>query len=206
MFNYQVGAGRMAGMQKARSEETQRRVLAAATALMEEGGLRALQIRAVAERAGCSVGSVYKHYADVDALIIAVNGITLTRIRAAMTAATKGLSGPVVRLKALAAAYLGFARDNANLWRGLFDHDLPDDKPIPEEHRQENVMLLSFIGSEIHALDPSLNEAALAARARTCFAAVHGLVAISLEKRFIGLPGASLSSEMDFLVERLAGR
>ena len=195
----------MAGVQKARREETRRQILAAAAVLMEEGALRALQIRAVAERAGYSVGSVYKHFADLDALVVAVNSGTLVRIRDAMTAATEGVSAPLERLKALAATYLRFARDNVNLWRGLFDHHLPGGKSIPEEHRQENVVLLSFIGREIHALDPGLDENALAARTRTCFAAVHGVVAISLEDRFVGLADDTLPAEMDFLVERLAG-
>ena len=44
-----------------------------------------------------------------------------------------------------------------------------------------------------------------AARTRTCFAAVHGVVAISLEDRFVGLADDTLPAEMDFLVERLAG-
>lgn len=196
----------MAGVQKAKSEETHRRILEAAVALMEEGGLNAVQIRAVAAKAGYSVGSVYKHYADIDALIIAVNAITLQRIRDAMAAATQGLADPVARLKALAHTYLDFARANVNLWRGLFDHHLTGAKEIPEEHRHENIALLAFIGREISDLDPDLDDDALAARTRTCFAAVHGLVAISLEDRFIGLSEETLPVEMDFLVDRLAGR
>ncbi len=196
----------MAGVQKAKSEETHRRILEAAVALMEEGGLNAVQIRAVAAKAGYSVGSVYKHYADIDALIIAVNAITLSRIHDTMTAAIEGLEDPVARLKALAHAYLDFARKNVNLWRGLFDHHLADGKDIPDDHRQQNIALLSFIGREIKTLEPDLNDAALAARTRTCFAAVHGLVTISLEARFVGLSQDTLPVEMDFLVDRLAGR
>lgn len=195
----------MAGVQKAKSEETHRRILEAAVALMEEGGLNAVQIRAVATKAGYSVGSVYKHYADIDALIIAVNAITLQRINDTMTEATEGLADPVARLKALAHAYLDFARANVTLWRGLFDHHLADGKDIPDDHRQQNIALLAFIGREIKTLEPHLNDAALAARTRTCFAAVHGLVTISLEDRFIGLSEDTLPVEMDFLVDRLAG-
>ncbi len=196
----------MAGVQKAKSEETHRRILEAAVALMEEGGLNAVQIRAVAAKAGYSVGSVYKHYADIDALIIAVNAITLQRINDTMTEATEGLADPVARLKALAHAYLDFARANVNLWRGLFDHHLAGAKEIPDNHRQQNIALLAFIGREIKTLEPAMDDAALAARTRTCFAAVHGLVTISLEDRFIGLSEDTLPVEMDFLVDRLAGR
>ncbi|MXN64510.1 TetR family transcriptional regulator [Stappia sp. GBMRC 2046] len=194
----------MAGLQKVKSEETRKRVLGAAVDLMEEGGLDAVQIRSVAERAGYSVGSVYKHYADIDALIIAVNSITLERIHQVMRNATEGLETPIDRLKALAHAYSEFSRENPKLWKGLFDHHLPESRSIPEEHKLANVALLSLIGGELKALDPSMGEDELAARTRTCFGAVHGLVTISLEERFAGLSGDTLSSELDFLVQRLA--
>ena len=195
----------MVSLQKAKSEETRRRVLDAAVSLMEEGGLDALQIRSVAERSGYSIGSVYKHYADIDALIVAVNSITLERIQDALTVATEGLETPIDRLKAFAHAYFEFSRQNPNLWNGLFDHHLPEGRSIPEDHRLANVALLSLIGRELKALEPDMDENALDARARTCFAAVHGLVSISLQDRFAGLSGNTLSSELEFLVQRLAG-
>ncbi|MEE2864656.1 MAG: TetR/AcrR family transcriptional regulator, partial [Pseudomonadota bacterium] len=61
------------------------------------------------------------------------------------------------------------------------------------------------IAAPLRELDPSMMEEDLAARTRTAFAAVHGLVTISLEARFVGLSGEKLEQEMNFLVERLAG-
>lgn len=196
----------MAGIQKAKSEETQRRVLAAAVAAVEAGGLEAVHIRTIAKDAGYSVGSVYKHYTDQDALILAVSSVTLGRITDAMTAAVDGVNEPMARLKVLAQTYLAFARDNRNLWTALFAYHPPDGKPVPDWHIQANISLLAFIAEPLRKLDPDMSEQALAARTRTCFAAVHGLVTISLEERFIGLYGDNLEQEMEFLVERLAGR
>jgi AcrR family transcriptional regulator len=195
----------MAGIQKAKSEETQRRVLEAAISAVETGGMEAVNIRKIAGDAGYSVGSVYKHFADQDALLLAVNSVTLSRIKTVMAAAVEGIPKPMARLKALAQAYLEFARDNRNLWMTLFNHHLPEGKNVPEWHIQENIALLGFIAAPIRQLNPDLNEEALAARSRTAFAAVHGLVTISLEARFVGLSGEKLEKEMDFLVERLAG-
>ena len=195
----------MAGVQKAKSEETRRKVLEAAIAAVEKGGMEAANIRKIAGEAGYSVGSVYKHFADQDALLIAVNSVTLGGIKEEMAAAIAGKADPMTQLKALAHAYLAFAQDNRHLWTTLFNHHLPDGKPVPEWHIQENIALLAFIAGPLKALDPDLEGEALEDRTRTCFSAVHGLVSISLETRFISLAGDRLTREMDFLVERLAG-
>lgn len=196
----------MAGVQKAKSEETRRRVLEAAVDVMREGGLGALQIREVAKRAGYAVGSVYKHYADLDELTIAVNSITLDQIASVMLEAASSGPGPLERLKRLAHAYLKFAEDNTNAWRGLFSHHLPEGQSTPEVHRQKVTALLSLIAGALKDIDPELGDGALEVRARTCFGAMHGLVSIALEDRFVGLEGETLKVEMDYVVERLCGR
>ena len=193
----------MTETQKTKKEETRRRILEAAISLMEELGLASVQIRAVAKKADYSIGSVYKHFADIDDLISAVNGITLDRVANAMDQAVRKESAPLARLKALAHAYLSFASENPKLWRGLFDHHLPEGKAIPDDHKERNIALLAFISREIAILDPQLGSQELDARSRTCFAAVHGLVTFNMEGRFIGLSGSGLEREMDYLVERL---
>jgi hypothetical protein len=50
-------------------------------------------------------------------------------------------------------------------------------------------------------LRPALGKPDLLARARTLFSAVHGIVAISLENRFIGLAPSDLDSELQRFVE-----
>jgi len=194
----------MAGVQKAKSEETRRRVLEAAVAAVEAGGMEAANIRKIAGEAGYSVGSVYKHFADQDALLIAVNSLTLGSIKEVMAKAVVKTDDPLKQLKALARAYLAFAQVNENLWTTLFAHHLPEDKPVPEWHIQENIALLEFIAGPLKALDPSLEGEALADRTRTCFSAVHGLVTISLDTRFISLTGARPEPATEFLVERRA--
>lgn len=195
----------MAGLQKAKREEAARKLLQAAVTCVEEGGIDALHARELARRSGYSVGTVYKYYADLDALITAVNTVTLCQIGQAVQAAIADKDDPMVRLKALAHAYLHFAGENQNLWKALFGHRLPEGRDIPPEHRQANVALLDLIGQALKQINPHLGEDALQARTRTCFAAVHGIVTIALERRFVGLSGETLHTEMDFLVERLAG-
>lgn len=194
----------MAGLQKAKREEAARKLLEAAVTCVEEGGIDALHARELARRSGYSVGSVYKYYADLDTLIAAVNTVTLGQIGQAVQQAIADKADPLDRLKALAHAYMHFAGENQNLWEALFGHRLPEGRETPDEHRVANVALLSLIGQSLVEINPNLTDETLEARTRTCFAAVHGVVTIAMERRFAGLSGDTLSTEMDFLVERLA--
>lgn len=196
----------MAGLQKAKREEAARKLLEAAVACVAESGIDALHARELAKRSGYSVGSVYKYYADLDALIAEVNTVTLGQIGQAVEGAIASISDPMDRLKALARAYLGFASDNENLWKALFGHRMPQGREIPQEHREANIALLALIGQSLLEINPELSQDALQARTRTCFAAVHGIVTIAMEQRFVGLSGETLEAEMNFLVERLASQ
>jgi AcrR family transcriptional regulator len=55
-----------------RSRRTQATILAAGTELLEEGGFEALAVSAVAERAGVSVGGVYRRFGTKDQLLLAL--------------------------------------------------------------------------------------------------------------------------------------
>ncbi|MFI7699502.1 TetR/AcrR family transcriptional regulator [Nonomuraea sp. NPDC049480] len=68
--------------QQARSQLTQKRILEAGTALLEEGGTEALTVAAVASRAGVSVGSVYRRFGDKDRLLAALQHDMIDQFRA----------------------------------------------------------------------------------------------------------------------------
>ena len=81
-------------------------ILAAARALAAEGGMAAVQIAPVAERAGIAAGTVYRYFTSKTALVTAlVEAATATEI-AALTRAADAAPGP---LSALAASITAFA-------------------------------------------------------------------------------------------------
>ncbi|GCB53557.1 TetR/AcrR family transcriptional regulator [Streptomyces sp. NL15-2K] len=55
-----------------RSRRSQQDILRAGYALLEEGGVDALTVAAVAERAGMAVGSVYRRFGDKEGLLLAI--------------------------------------------------------------------------------------------------------------------------------------
>lgn len=81
-------------------------ILDAAAALASEGGMAAVQIAAVAERAGIAAGTVYRYFPSKADLVAALIGALAERELAVMHAAGDGAPGP---LSALAAAVATFA-------------------------------------------------------------------------------------------------
>jgi AcrR family transcriptional regulator len=77
-------------------EDLAKTLLAAARAAVDAGGLGALNARALAEAAGCSVGMVYNAYpGGLDELVRALNGETLDELHEAfLAAAVAGRSEP----------------------------------------------------------------------------------------------------------------
>src|SRR5881227_1918243 len=100
-------------------------MLEIARAVIVAKGLRSLKVRDVAQAAECSVGSVYNEFGDFDGLILTVNRETVQ----ALTARLQGVPAedPVRQLYGLAATYLEFFKEHANLLRSLFEHRMEDD-------------------------------------------------------------------------------
>lgn len=194
----------MAGKREIVRLELTRNLLDAAEKRISKQGLDALRARDVTNDAGCGLGTIYKCFADLDDLIIHVNSATLSHLKQALTEASERLADPIDVLKALAFAYVEFAQGNYQLWRALFEHRLPEGQQVPDWYQQENTALLDFITQPVSALEPDLTDLQLASRSRTLFAAIHGVVSISLEGRFVGLEGSVLKDEIGELVERMA--
>lgn len=187
-----------------RREDLKGRLIEAATARIQTGGLKSLRARDVTADAGCALGALYNVFADLDDLIIHVNSATLKRLEVALGEALVGVTDPVETMKALALVYLGFARDNGTLWGALFEHRLPAAAKQPEWQQAEHEALIEHIVVPLAALQPGMGEKELRVRARTLFAAVHGIVSISLEGRFVGVTETDLANELTRFVDVMA--
>ncbi len=67
------------------SRRSQQDLLRAGYALLEEGGVDALTVAAVAERAGMAVGSIYRRFGDKEGLLLAIQQAFTENLRAEIT-------------------------------------------------------------------------------------------------------------------------
>jgi len=89
--------------------------------LLAEGGVQELDLRKVARRAGVSHAAPYRHFADKQALIAAINEegfhLLAERIRSTLREVS---DEPVEQLLGVALAYVRFAKENPWLMREMF--------------------------------------------------------------------------------------
>jgi len=97
-------------------------VTAAAELLDEAGNEQAVTLRAVARRVGIAAPSIYAHFTDRQAILLAVVQDAFAELDEAIRAAvsTGSGEGPVARLRAVCLAYLDFATTRPQRYRVMF--------------------------------------------------------------------------------------
>jgi AcrR family transcriptional regulator len=195
----------------ARRGELKERLTDAASRLIEAKGLASVKARPLAEKAGCALGAIYTVFPDLDALILAVSARTLARLEAHLDAIAVEVAAEASpreaarqRLVALALAYLNFAFAHRASWRALFEHRLPEGRPVPEWMVAEQARLFGKVEVLLGPLVPHMGVAQRAMLARSLFSAVHGLVLLGLEEKLGVMPFATLREEVERLVSAMA--
>lgn len=187
-----------------RRADLREKLIELAEAQIALGGIDSLKARELAVKAGCALGAIYNVFADMSDLIMAVNGRTFARIGKQVGGAITGHEAetPDRHLILLAHAYLDFAAENHNLWRALFDLNLPDDDRVPEWYRIELQTLFSHIARPVVRLFPDLAGRDLELMVRALFSSVHGMVLLGLENRISGVPRQNIQSMLTAVLTR----
>lgn len=142
----------------------------AARAILEEEGLAALSLRAVARRAGVSHAAPYRHFASHEALLVELALEGFAELRAEIVAAGSAPGLVSERVSDIGGAYMRFVARRPALARLMFGAQLPNREAFPELAAAADA-----IGNEIGA---ALDDTALGL---AVWAAVHGLAMLSLE-------------------------
>ena len=179
------------------------RMVAAARAIIADKGLRALKVRDVATAAGTSLGGVYLHFADLDALVVAVNRSTIARLDALLRERADAVAepDPKARVHAMADAYLAFAIAETNLLRALFEHRMEDRRPFPDDLLGEVDAVFGRLAAPLAAILDTRAPDEVAVIARTMFSAFHGIVTMGIEERIVAVPAARLREQVALFVD-----
>lgn len=159
------------------SEARRAQIVATARRLLEEGGEEAVTMRRLALEIGIQAPSLYKHFADRSAILLAVKGQALAEMGDALAAARGDIA-------AMARAYRAWALAHPHLYdaatRGPLDRErLPADL----EARAERPLRQVVPGQDL---------------ARAVWASAHGLAILELTGRFP--PGADIDAAWSEMV------
>lgn len=153
-------------------------ILAKAREIVEQGGPAALTARRVAEAVGYSPGTLYNLFANLDDLVVHLNGRTLAALEEALD--RRPLTGNAeADLLAQAEAYMGFVRDNARLWALLFDYRLAEGYELPDWFGEAIRRLLGRVESALAPLFGPGEEARRAEAALVLWTGLHGIAALA---------------------------
>lgn len=184
------------------------RLQAAASAVVAEVGVTGVTARAIADRAGVSVGTIYSYFGSLQGLMQSLWMEPLDRINARLRATAGSTTDPVERVRRLLEAYVSVATNAPELFRGAFLFVRPDSLGKPPKEALEapvfGELLVAAIregqsGGAIRPGDPRR-------LAQFAWSAVHGSLALPANfDRIELLPGPEIASDMiDAVIENLA--
>jgi AcrR family transcriptional regulator len=180
-------------------------LIAAAIAIVEENGAK-LTLRSVARRVGIAATSVYLHFPDTDHLLDAVVQRNFAQLTATAAEAAKEEQDQAEQLRKRCRAYCRFGLEHPNLYRLMFQADLPlatvGVDPAATPGRQALDKLVA-------AVERCLQEGLAPAHddpfrlASLLWAAEHGIVLARISRPTF--PWAPIDPFVDEMVDRIMG-
>jgi AcrR family transcriptional regulator len=150
-------------------------LLAAARALLDEGGVPAVSLREVARRAGVTPAASYRHFADKEALLTALAVQGFEEFAQALRQACEGAPDPFAEM---GIAYVQFAVQRPGMFRLMFGPAVAD--------RSRSPQLLEAIGASTRLFEGGLKSSRHVAPADPvaglrAWATVHGLATLAID-------------------------
>ncbi|MGE5172147.1 MAG: TetR/AcrR family transcriptional regulator [Rudaea sp.] len=118
------------------SEERQAEIVAAVLALARERGPDVITTQEIANRIGVTQGAIFRHFADKEAIWLAVFAWVRSALGAALDAALERAGSPLAKIERAFLAHVAFVAANPGVARVLF-HELqyPGDSRVRVEVR-----------------------------------------------------------------------
>ena len=180
------------GQSTVRGSGTRSTLLEVASGLLEQGGIGAVTLRAVGERAGVSRQAPYNHFADKATLLSVLAAGYLGRLGEAMGEAAEGAGEDAFEaLGAMMQAYVHFALESPSRYRLIGQEMSGPHREVHEAARGVHVRYVQTVAACQEAGElPGGDPVELAA---ILFATTHGVVELTLsghaeEEKGLGNP------------------
>lgn len=171
-------------------------ILNATCQLIEQGGLRGLSIRKIANQIGYTSGTIYQVFENLDDLIVETHVMTLKDLHAALAQVDIG-DDPETSLFELARTCLQFANTHQNRWNAVFFHMLPEQRTLPDHYAAQVTQLMAY---GVKALDPLFAQQGSAeawVSARVLWSSLYGIVSLETASKL------SREDEADIFIRTL---
>jgi AcrR family transcriptional regulator len=162
------------------------RIFNAAKTVLEQEGMHGLSMRRIAQESGMSPMSLYRHFADKDALLNALMADGLAaweeRVRAILTKA------PLQWLERLTDEFLSFALEEPHRFDAAFFLPAPKARQYPDDFAAGRSPVIAMTVAKIDQAkaDGFLGDTRALDIALTLSALAQGLISMHRARRFLG--------------------
>jgi AcrR family transcriptional regulator len=174
---------RMARRSDHSREELREMALQAGLDIVRAEGAQALTTREVARRIGYSPGTLYVIFKNIDDLKFQLNARTLGLLRRQLAETLTAAGDPKEKLQRMGMIYLDFALGSPNLWRLMFEHQLPGGEPMPEVVTQQTDALLAIVAEVFAEIVPADSNMSVANVAAAFWSALHGITHLVITEK-----------------------
>ncbi len=175
-------------------------ILHAAERIFVAEGYEGATIRKIADEVGVSSTALYMHFKDKAEILLEICVESIQHVLDSNTAIAQLPTDPVVRVRAMLAAYMAFALENPNAYQLMYG-------ARPAEITEERAMASMSLGERNYdrfrsvvaeiAANGRLRTGSVDSAAQNLWAACHGLVALLIARpSFIWEPTATLTEAM----------
>ena len=159
-------------------DELRELIIEATTSIVEQDGLEGLSAREIAKRVGYSPGTLYNVFENLDDLLLIIEARLLDEL-AGRLADTDASGPPAERLRRLVGTYFVFTQERPKLWNLLNEHRMPAGREVPEWYQTKVENLMMPLEAALVPLLPGSDPGCQKRHARTLWASVHGMTALS---------------------------
>lgn len=180
-------------------------LLNVATTFFGKNSFDAVSMRAVAEAAGYTPGTIYQYFASKTALYICVKEEAFNEVLSRLEKASKKEQDARRRLSIVMTAYVGFWVDNSDHFKSLFsmsgtieDRRMPDGTLFGESYTAVRAFQLfdTLVSEFFESLGARLPTALNATMTSSLLAACHGAVSLPFGAMTMKLPDSRLMSSV----------
>lgn len=126
-------------------EEARRVIRQAAADVYNSVGIGGVSVRAIAKKAGVSVGTIYTYFGSLQGLMESLWSGPVQRYIDQLNSIAAAHADPVKRIEALMRSYVEFAWENVEIYRGVFLFVRPLGQAIKDKTPAEEAVFASLV-------------------------------------------------------------
>lgn len=171
-------------------------LMTAALELIDRHGVKAFSLKDAAVMAGVSTAAPYRHFADKEALLRAIQMEGFSQFNAALAAAYESGQTPQARIEELGVAYVMFALEHPGHFRVMFGMTGSGSPESEASDAPEPTGFLLLVKG-VEELMPRASEQDRHAMVLAAWSLVHGFAMLQMEGALTGLvPAGEIEAQL----------